>query len=470
MLTLNHRAIHLGFFVAFYFVLSPAWMSLAQKWNKMDQGYSHGYLVLGIFLFLMIRSIRSIDYNDIKPNYWASPVLVLASLLWILALHAHIQLIQWMLLPVMLIVFHTLVFGLRTSWQLLFPALFLGFGIPFWDYLTELLQVITVFVVTLFLRLWDIPAFIEAFFVAIPQGTFEIAGGCSGLRYLLVMLTLSSLYGYLNYSLWTTRIALVVTAIFFGLLTNWVRVFIIIVVGHMTNMQSDLIEDHDFLGWILFAVILIPVFFLAYKYADWFNDDSPPVQERGTSAGSFKITPYIVGFLCTFTLPLIIKPVASGISNADLPVFSGEVLPGQELFIRPIYHGADASVDRIFSFRDSTIQASFRTYDIQKQGKELVAYNNRPYSTDWRVKSVYLKNAFQYQVIRHRNTDQLLLVASQFSISGYKVTRETTAKLLELLKPLMSKSRSGVLILAAECGKTCNEAELLIQKYIEDNI
>jgi len=130
---------------------------------------------------LILRSIRSIDENIVRPNYWVAPFLVIASLLWTLSFHAHIQAIQWMLLPVMLLFFHVLVFGVRVGWKLLFPILFLGLGIPVWGYLEEPLQGLTVFIVTYLLQMVDIPAFIEAFFVTIPGGTFEVAGGCYSL-------------------------------------------------------------------------------------------------------------------------------------------------------------------------------------------------------------------------------------------------------------------------------------------------
>ena len=468
MSALNHWKIHLVYFVAFYFVLSPAWISLAQSWDQ--PGYSHGYLVLGIFLFLILRSTRSIVEDEIKPNYWAAPFLVFASLLWTLSFHAHIQVIQWMLLPVMLVFFHILVFGLRAGWQLLFPILFLGLGIPVWDYLHVPLQGLTVFIITHLLQMVGIPIFIDAFFVTIPGGAFVIAGGCSGLRYLLVMLTLSSLYAYLNYSRWVTKAALVATAILFGLTMNWLRVFIIIVVGHMTDMQSGLVKDHEFFGWVLFAIIFIPFFFLAYKYADWFNDDPPQVKNRQHFSGNLKTTSWIVAFVCTFTLPLIIKPVVSSIDGTEVPVFTGKLAPDRGLFIKPGYHGADFTVDRISSFRDSQIQVSFRAYDIQQQGKELIGYGNKPYSSNWQLENGYVKNNFHYQEVRHRFTGQHLLVALQFSISGYKVADKTTAKLLEMFKPLMTKTRSGVLILAAQCEKTCDGAEVLTQQYIADNL
>jgi len=418
---------------------------------------------------LILRSIRTIDENQVKPNYWVAPFLVFASLLWTLSFHAHIQVIQWMLLPVMLVFFHILIFGLRAGWQLLFPILFLGFGIPVWDFLTEPLQVLTVFFVMHLLQIMGIPAVIDAFFVTIPAGTFVIAGGCSGLRYLLVMLILSSLYAYLNYSRWATKAVLVATAILFGLIINWLRVFIIIVIGHMTDMRSGLIDDHEFFGWVLFAIILIPLILLAHKYADWLNDDLPRVENRQHFAGNLKTTPFIVAFVCTFTLPLIINPVVSSTDGTEVPVFTGKLLSDRELFIEPVYHGADFAIDRISSFGDSQIQASYRAYDIQQQGKELIGYDNKPYSGNWQLEKSYVKNNFHYRVLRHRFTGQQLLVALQFSISGYKVAGETTAKLLEMFKPLMPKTRSGVLILATQCGKTCDAAEVLIQQYIADN-
>src|SRR5690606_28122981 len=151
---------------------------------------------------------------------------------------------------------------------LIVPIGFLYFAIPFWDYLSMPLQLITVAVNEVGFRLTDISAEIEGVFVHLPGiGTFEVAHGCSGLRYLIVGLTLTTLFGYLNYDQWSLRFILIALGLLLSLVANWIRVFIIIYAGYKTNMESSLIEDHDMFGWWVFAATLVPLFWVANTLA-----------------------------------------------------------------------------------------------------------------------------------------------------------------------------------------------------------
>jgi len=150
------------------------------------------------------------------------------------------------------------------------PLLLIYLGIPFWDYLNPLLQQWAVYATTALLQIINLPAEVDGYTVSVPYGQFRIADGCSGLRYFLVSLTLALLYGYLYYNpeqkwlKYKQRITLILAALLIGTAFNWVRIFLIIYIGYATKMQSPLIHDHETFGWILFAVALIPIFYIAH--------------------------------------------------------------------------------------------------------------------------------------------------------------------------------------------------------------
>jgi exosortase A len=454
------------FSILFLVVFYPSWMSLAEKWSQMDQGYSHGFMVFALFVYLLGDRIAQIDFKEIQPFYFIIPVLVGLSLLNILSWHADIQLIQWLTLPLLFLGFFVCIYGVSQSKKLLFPIGFLMFAIPIWDYLTLPLQEIAVTITSALLSFVNIPAFIDGLYVSIPQGTFEIAGGCSGLRYLLVILTLSSLHGYLNYSLWRTKVTLITIACVLGLVTNWLRIFFIIVIGYKTDMQSSLIKEHELFGWVLFAIILIPLFFIAQKLPGYFNDEIPEqIKATNGYSDSFKISPYLIAFICTLILPLIIQPTVANVNSQLLTVLPGETIE-EPLWINPKYHGVDHSVDQVVDYNGQKLQISIRSYDEQQQEKELVSYNNVNYSKKWKLVDSYKSGGFAFNVLKHRFLDASVLVASRYYISTIKTADSTTAKLLELFKPLMASSRSSVLIMASPCSENCNMAEENIQQFI----
>jgi exosortase A len=460
---------HLSFFIysiVFLIVFYPSWGSLADKWGQLDKGYSHGLLVFGLFVYLLSEKIVQINFNKVKPFYYSIPVLLGLSLLNILSWHADIQLIQWLTLPLLYFGFFVCIYGVSESKKLLFPIAFLLFAIPIWDYLTLPLQEISVVITTALLSLVNIPAFIDGFYVTISPGTFEIAGGCSGLRYLLVILTLSSLHGYLSYSLWRTRVALLVIASILGLVTNWLRIFFIILVGYETEMQSSLIKEHELFGWVLFAVILIPLFFIAQKLPQYFNDEIPQkIKVNKRHSGLFNIYPYLIASVCTLALPILIQPSEATVNSPLLTVFPEEITK-EPLLINPKYDGFDHGLDQVIEFNSEMMQISIRAYDEQQQGKELIAYNNVNYSKVWQLVNSYKNNGFAFNQLKHSFRDERVLVASRYYIADIGTANSTTAKLLELFKPLMASSRSSVLIMASSCRDDCVMAMENIQQFI----
>jgi len=50
-----------------------------------------------------------------------------------------------------------------------------------------------------------------------------------------------------------------------ALVANWLRVAGIVWIGYLTEMQSEMIQDHYMYGWFVFAIFLIPIFWFDQK-------------------------------------------------------------------------------------------------------------------------------------------------------------------------------------------------------------
>jgi len=110
-----------------------------------------------------------------------------------------------------------------------------------------------------------IPTYVEGNTVTIPPGIFEIAGGCSGLRYLLVSLAISSLFIFLNIKKTSHGVLFLFIAILGSLITNWIRITGLILIGYFTDMESSLMADHNTFGWYLYIPFIIGLFYLGQK-------------------------------------------------------------------------------------------------------------------------------------------------------------------------------------------------------------
>jgi exosortase/archaeosortase family protein len=148
----------------------------------------------------------------------------------------------------------------------LFPSLFLIFLIPVWGVLTPILQSISTYAVTFIMGYTGIPTYVEGNFISIPPGVFEIAGGCSGLRYLLVSLAISSLFIFLNIKKTSHGALFLFIAIIGALITNWLRITGLILIGYYTNMESSLMADHNTFGWYLYIPFMVGLFYFGQRF------------------------------------------------------------------------------------------------------------------------------------------------------------------------------------------------------------
>ena len=115
---------------------------------------------------------------------------------------------------------------------------------------------------------------IDGALIHIPNGSFVIEEGCSGLHFLIVGLAVAALHGELRGDPPRTRLAQLALMTGLSLLANWVRVYTVIEAGYLTDMRSYLVSvSHYWFGWGVFAVALVAFFWLS----TWFSPAAAPV-------------------------------------------------------------------------------------------------------------------------------------------------------------------------------------------------
>ena len=253
---------------------------LIRLWNQLEIGeYAHGYLVLAISGYLVLRQRRALSALTPCPNSWGLLAVLAASLVWMLAALVDVQMLQTVGLLLLVLAIVWTVLGNRVTWVLLFPILFTGFAIPIWFPLSPLLQDLTADVVFWVIRLLGIPAFRQENVIMLPAGSLSIEEACSGLRYLLAALTLGTLYAYLNYKTLRARLVVVLIAAGAAVLANMLRVFIVVYLAYTTDMQHPLVHDHLTLGWYLFGGLVAILLFLDARL----NRHCPPDHPGGAA-------------------------------------------------------------------------------------------------------------------------------------------------------------------------------------------
>lgn len=444
--------------------------SFHDRWGSTTQGYSHGYLLAAISAWLIWRRRASFYAPESRPQWlWLLP-LAGGSLLWLAADTMQVRIIQQLLLPGLLWLWIAAVFGWRTARHHLFALLVLYLAIPVWDVLVLPLRELTVVVTQSVLAAGGIPAYIDGFRIYVPAGAFVVAGGCSGLNYLLVSLTLGTLYAHLYVGGWGRRTSVVALAVAVALVSNWVRVIALVLIGYFTEMRSELVADHETFGWVVFGLMLVPyVFVLRYFDLDAesvrrANSNFEASGERAVRQGAWERL-WPAAWLATVIA-----------LSGPLLMLARDVLPEAE--VPPVATPADAQVleppawepdwqgyDRAVHFQLAAagrpVELSVYTWLEQSQGREMIYYRNRIAEEDLLLSGTATRrvNDLTVNETTVRDGTQRRLVWWYYRTAGEATADERVSKLLQLLGLVTGRASAELVVLSSRCeASDCEQA------------
>jgi EpsI family protein len=469
--------------VALYF---PSFAWLAGEWATTVGDFSHGFLVAAISAGLLIRALPGMEWPAHMISGLGVLALLITSLMWLLSRVASVAQVETAMLPLILMSALYAAYGRQVLSKLSFPVLYLYFATPIWGQLVPFFQQLTIDVVHLMIRLVDISVYVEGDFVHLPNGTFEVAGGCSGLAFILTATAVATLYGFLYYRTLGNRVKLFAIALAMSVVLNWVRVFLIVVVGNAYQMRHFLVDDHLSFGWALFAVMLVPLFFVAnrlHRAENTGTDRSAAALETndtGSEFHNFRISTVLVSMILVAVAPawaMTIQRQVSSDANVELKlpiltsVWTGPGITPSAW--RPSFEGVDAEIQRSYASKDARVWLYANVYIEQRQGKELIFFRNDVAGTsrtqDKRIVDVDIPGFAGDRVVQLETTGPRgrWSIWYWYEVGNSIATRDTEVKLLQAVKTLTGGVQSGVIAVAAKCHADCEAARVHLEKLIQ---
>ena len=252
----------------------PTSASLLTKWTTPG-AYDHGWVAVAGAVWLTWRRAIVGEPMSAAGAFNVCVILFGFTLAWSLALLANVTVAQQVLWVGIVFLLAIALGGGATARRLALPFALLTLAIPIWDYAIPLLQHVAVFGSMAAVVAAGIPAAIDGNTIEIPAGFFLIEGGCSGLRYFLSAVTLALLAGELVSASVLGRWTLVGVAAASAVVGNWLRILIVVMIGDATNMRHELVEDHFWIGWLTFAVLVPPSLLLAARVVPQLDSRRP---------------------------------------------------------------------------------------------------------------------------------------------------------------------------------------------------
>lgn len=444
-------------------------LAMVAVWARSDT-FAHGFLVPPIVLWLIWRKRVELAAASPRPAPWLLLPLAAAALLWLLGDLAAVSAASQLALVAMLVLAATAVLGLATARVILFPLAFLFFAAPVGEFMLPRLMEWTAAFTVSALRASGVPVYQEGLEFVIPTGKWSVVEACSGLRYLIPSLMAGTLFAYLNYRSWQRRWLFVAVSIVVPIVANWLRAYLIVMLGHLSGNQYGAGVDHLIYGWLFFGVVMLLMFLVGARWTE------SPAHRAATTRVPRVAFPagWSAATVAAIALLLSMPHVAlQALSTADVGAVPPVELPSQlaggwqaradlPTAWVPAYKSPSALAHRSYGRDDEVVGVYVAYYRRQLPGSKLISSTNALVSSqnrDWvRVSSgshtLQLSDALRVSTAQLRrsaapaeSSDTRLLVWQVYWVSGRLTDSDLEAKWYGTLDRLLGRGDDAAVVL-----------------------
>jgi exosortase A len=236
-------------------------------WYRSET-FAHAFLVPPISAWLIWRLRGQLARISPSPQPWLLLGLVVAAAGWLLADLVKVNSVSQLAWVAMLILSVPAVLGLAVASTILFPLLFLFFAVPLGEFMLPYMMSWTADFTILALRLSGIPVYREGLQFVIPSGSWSVIEACSGVRYLIASFMVGALFAYLNYSSTKRRVIFMLASLLIPIVANWLRAYMIVMLGHLSGNTIAVGVDHLLYGWVFFGLVVMLMFYVGGRWSE----------------------------------------------------------------------------------------------------------------------------------------------------------------------------------------------------------
>lgn len=447
--------------------------------------FNHGFLILPIVLYLIWLRRAELAAIEPRPNYLGLLGLALSGLGWLVADAADVILVQQFALVAAIQCMTFTIIGWRATRVILFPLAYLFFAVPFGEFLVPPLQDLTADFTVMFLRFINIPVFLDGIFLSIPNGNFEVAEACSGVRFLIAIVALGTLFAYMNYYTTWRQVLFVALSFVVPIIANGFRAFGIVYIGYVSDMKAAVGADHIVYGWVFFAIVTVALLALGAAFREPEDQPAGTDDDAGASSTSAPrrnivttamMAVLVIGSPPTYAVVLDrvvdVEPKASLTLPADSNGWRR--IPDYKDSWKPDFPGANLKALGSYAKNGKQVHLFMAYYGKQKQGAELVSeinsveggtYWNRAQSGN--VSAIYRGAPLEMKFTRMRHAGEGRMVWQWYWVDGAFTSSRIVAKLREAKTKLLGQSRAGAaIVIASDFTGQRVEAETALRDFL----
>jgi exosortase len=240
------------------------WIDLVKDW-LLDDNYSHGFLVIPVSIYLLHRCRRDLQWPA-ETGRLGVALVVAGSIGLVLGIAASEFFVTRMSLICQITGIALAYLGRANFRKVWFAFFFLLFMVPvpsvIYYQATLPMQLLSSQVTTFLLQVIGVPAVREGNIIHLPDYSLEVIEACSGLRSLVTLLALGSLYAWHYMSGHWRAVVLTLAMIPIAMLANVIRIFVTAVGAYAVSHEMAETFLHEISGLLVFLSALVMLMIL----------------------------------------------------------------------------------------------------------------------------------------------------------------------------------------------------------------
>lgn len=439
--------------------------AMVSIWARSDT-YAHAFTVPPITLWLIWRKRDELADLLPKPTLWLTVPILVTTVVWLLGELTAVNALTQFALVVLLILATISTIGIGVSRRIAFPLAFLLLCVPVGDFMMPKLMEWTAWFTVVALRASGIPVYQEGLQFVIPSGYWSVVEACSGIRYIIASVTVGTLFAYLNYVTLRRRLIFIAVSFIVPVFANWLRAYMIVLIGHISGNKLAVGVDHLIYGWVFFGIVIMTMFAIGARWSEHAPDNAPIAAPHATSTtGS---PPWLV--LLVVAIVTALGPLGYiAINNADraAPVTLGLLSPPAEwnrvspfTAWSPAYENSSSVTQATFDDGNGPVGVYLAFYRGQGYGRKLITSTNTLVASNDKVWSVVARSSIPSalenppQVVRKTDilskeggNEMRFVVWHWYWINGRITTSDIEAKWLTALSRLRGQGDDSAVVM-----------------------
>jgi exosortase A len=467
-----------------------------------SETFTHAFTVPPISLWLIWRRRAQLARLTPRPVPWLLLPMALVALAWLAGHLVVVNAITQFALVTLLVLSVPAVLGWQVADAIRFPLLFLYFAVPFGEFLMPLLMDWTADFTVWALQRTGIPVLREGLQFSIPSGQWSVEAACSGIRYLMASLMVGVLFAYLNYRSMLRRWVFVGVSILVPIVANWVRAYLIVLIGHLSGNELATGADHLVYGWLFFGIVILLMLTLGAMWSQPEADEPAPASAAARPVSGTAPRPAGLAPLAAAALALAVLALPHGllarVASAPVPTLSNLATVGtpavgwslaaqppadwHHAFLNPTlrlersfaqgerrvglqlaYYAAEAPDSKLVSSTNALVQGRQGPWAQVSQGRRALQLSDA--SLTWRTAELRSGAAGANEGAATR-----LVVWQAYWINGVLTASDFQAKALLALNRLLGRGGDGAVLLLYTLKTSAEPPDAVLEAFVRDHL